>query len=214
MNPRSLLAIPYGIARGPISVMTTIAHRLPADSPPRLAYDRALGSYDTFAGRLLSNDTILRRGTMRANRSMELAEAARLERKAGARREEAEQVADAGHESVDEKRRAARERAAGALDVAEATERQGKREASARARAKADRTKQAVQASADSRARAVRQQAERSEKAADARQSTARRRADAKLAEVTQTKASARQARSDADELAGLVEAKKVARKR
>lgn len=213
MKPRILITIPYGIARGPISVMTKIAHRLPADSYPRVAFDRALGSYDQFAGRLLEDDAIVRRGTLRASRSNELAEAVGLERQAAARREQADQVADAGHESAEEKRRAAKERAANALDVAEATERRGKREASARARSQAARTKQAVQARATSRATGVRQQAERVEKAAEARQSNARRGADAKLQDVTRTKATARQARADADRLGSLAEAKKAARK-
>ena len=51
MNARTLLVVPYKFYRLPLAVVDEqVARRLPADSAPRLVFDRALGSYDRLAG--------------------------------------------------------------------------------------------------------------------------------------------------------------------
>ena len=63
MNARTMLAVPYKLYRVPLAVVDEqVAHRLPADSAPRLVFDRALGSYDRLAGRLLCDVAVAEQG--------------------------------------------------------------------------------------------------------------------------------------------------------
>lgn len=69
MGPR-LLAYPYQVARTPLAVLdVTLARRLPADSTVRRTFDRAFGSLDLVAGRLFTDQTLLRQGAERIGRS-------------------------------------------------------------------------------------------------------------------------------------------------
>lgn len=213
MNTRTLLALPYEIARAPLAVIDTqIAQRLPQDSLPRLAFDRALGSYDQFAGRLLANKAIVEQGTDRITRSGKLAEALTLENDAAAKREQAQQAGSAGRRSARELREAAQQRVADGLDVADATERRGKQAAATGARRQAAKDKQAVQERTEQRTTSIRRQARQSDQVANARQTAARKAAEAKLDDAAQTRKAARATRADADKLGDLTDAKKDAR--
>ena len=111
MNTRTLIAIPYELTRAPLWVIDTqLVQRLPRDSFPRLAFDRALGSYDQFAGRLLANDDIVRMGIDRATRSEMLADAIGLER--GATEQQGKRVAVANaRQQATRQKQAAQQRA-------------------------------------------------------------------------------------------------------
>jgi hypothetical protein len=62
----SLLAYPYQFVRTPLAVIdVTLARRLPEDSGVRRTFDRAFGTMDVIAGRLLADETLLRQGTER-----------------------------------------------------------------------------------------------------------------------------------------------------
>lgn len=215
MNTRTLIAIPYELTRAPLWVIDTqLVQRLPRDSFPRLAFDRALGSYDQFAGRLLANDDIVRLGIDRATRSEMLTDAIGLERGAAKHREEADETAAAGRESAQQKRAAAQHRMVDGVHAAETTEQQGKRVAVANARQQATKQKQAAQQRAERRTATIRERLAQKDKAADTRQATARRTASAKLDDAAAAKAAARRTRSDANKLGTLADAKKAGRKK
>ena len=214
MNALVLLTVPYEITCAPLTLVDTqIARRLPQDSPPRLAFDRALGTYDQLAGRLLANEAIAQQGTDRLRRSSNLAQATVLEREAAARREQAAQVGQAGRDSAQQKRQAAQQRAEDGLDAAQDTERRGKQAAASDARGQAARDKQAIQQRTDERSGAIRQGLTQSDQAANARQTAARKTAKAKLDDVAETKGDARSARADANKLGDLADAKENERK-
>ena len=99
---RTLIALPYEIARLPLVVVdNNLSRRLPDDAPARVALDRAIGTADTFAGSLLRDQGIAARGAERLDRSDTLATAARLEEEAAVRREQARETAVAGRREAD-----------------------------------------------------------------------------------------------------------------
>jgi hypothetical protein len=125
MNARTLLALPYKFYRVPLAVVDEqVARRLPADSGPRLVFDRALGSYDRLAGRLLGDVAVAEQGSDRIARSAKLAGAVALERDAAAHRDQAAEEIESGQRSAALKRKAAQQRLADGLDEANARERQ------------------------------------------------------------------------------------------
>jgi hypothetical protein len=215
MNPGILLTVPYKLYRVPLAVLDHhVAQRLRVDSPPRLAFDRALGSYDRMDGRLLNNDDIAEQGRERIARSGKLAGAVALERDAAARREQAAKAAVSGHRSATAKRQQARRRLADGLDAADAAERQGKQRAATRARAQAKDKKQRADAVTKRRVNSIHDGLKQVDAATEAKLRQTRRGAKAKLDDAATTKAAANSARANADQLGQLATSKRNSRKR
>lgn len=210
----TLIALPYELARLPMAVVDkTLAGRLAETSAPRVTLDRAIGSADKLAGALLGNGAIAQRGADRIERSDKLLTAARLEREAEARLDQASQTAASGRQEAARKRREAKERAASGLVEAEAAEARGKQQAKAQAARTASAKKAAADKRAASRTATAEQRKARTTSAAEAKKKSAQRAAKAELDDASKTKQSAAEARADAERLSDLAQAKKQERK-
>jgi hypothetical protein len=213
MNTRTLLTVPYKLYRAPLAVLDQLAaQRLRADSPPRLVLDRALGSYDRLAGRLLDDDDIAAQGSDRIARSAKLADAVTLERDAAARREQAAEAANAGQQNAAAKHEEAKQRLADGLDRADTTERRGKQHAATQARAQAKSAKRQTDAGTNQRVSAIQQGLQRVDAVTDAKLQQTRRGANAKLEDASATKTAANSARVRADQLGDLAATKRNSR--
>ncbi len=205
-----LIALPYEVARLPLVVAEkNLLAPLPEASAPRVVLDRTIGSADRLAGTLLGNPAIAQRGNDRIEQTDKLVTAARLEKKATLRRDKASAVVGAGREEATEKRQAARERVASAVDDADTVEARGKQQATAKA-AKAEAAKERA---ADRRSEARTESAERrkknAESAAESKQRSAQSKASSQAQESLETKSEAAAERADAERLSDLTEAKK-----
>jgi hypothetical protein len=213
MNTRTMLAVPYKLYRVPLAVVDEqVAHRLPADSAPRLVFDRALGSYDRLAGRLLGDVAIAERGSDRIARSAKLAGAVALKRDAAVYRQRAAEEVESGQRSAATKREKAQERLADGLDQAEKTERRGTRHAATHARAQAKSAKQQADTRTKQRVSAIQQGLQKADAVTDAKLQQTRRGANAKLDQARATKTAANSARTHADKLGQLAATKRNSR--
>jgi len=210
----TLIALPYELARLPLVVVDSrLSDRLPETSGTRATLDRAIGSADKVAGAVLRNRDIAKRGADRIERSGKLLTAARLEREAATRREQARETAVEGRQDAAEMRKAAQNRAVSGLDEADAAEARGKQEAKAKAMKTASAKKAAADKRAASRSATVEQRKGRVDSAAEAKKQAAQRTEKAKLDDARKSKQSAAEARADAERLSDLTEAKKQERK-
>jgi hypothetical protein len=210
----TLIALPYELARLPLAIVdSSLSHRLPETSGPRVTLDRALGSADRLAGAVLRNRDIATRGAERIERSDKLLTAARLEQEAATRREQARETASDGRRKAAQKRKAAQQRLASGLEEADAAEARGKQEAEATAARTASAKKAAADQRAAGRKATAQQRKGRVDSAAEAKKKAAQREAKAELDDARETKQSAAAARADAERLSGLTEAKKQERK-
>lgn len=213
VNSRTMLVLPYQLTRTPLTLLDLqIARRLPQDSRPRMVFDRALGTYDRLAGRLLADDAITQLGTDRIARTGKIAAALTLESEAEQSRDAAAAAAQAGRDKAAEKAQQAQDRAVDGLEAASA-EREAKKAAADQARSLAARKKQQAAARARKRADAIERDVQRVEAAADARKNRAQQAAQAKLTDATQERATAAAKRGDADQLGTLAAQKRQARK-
>jgi hypothetical protein len=210
----NLITLPYQAARLPLSIVDkAIGERLPETSPPRVALDRTLGSADRLAGTVLRNPVIAQRGADRLERSSKVVTAAKLEKQADARREQARETVVDGAREAAEKRTAAQERAVSGLQEADVVEARGKVQASTSAEKSAAAKRTAAQKRAEARKDTADRQRKSAESAADAKTKVTRRKASNELDEAREKKREAAEARTDADRLEELTEAKKQERK-
>jgi hypothetical protein len=214
VNSRIVLKLPYLLTRQPLSLLdSAVASRLREDSSPRMMFNRAVGSYDQFAGRLLNDETITQQGNDRVARADKLASAVVLEREAAERREAAAATARSGREKAAAKAEQARDRMVGGREDAEATEREEKQAAAERARAAAARRKQQAEEHAEEQVQQIDNRVERVENMADARVKKATKTANRKLSAAKDERDSASAARADADQLGTLAASKRQTRK-
>src|SRR4051794_27863547 len=104
---KTLVTIPYELARLPLVVVdNSLSDKLPQTFGPRVVLDRAIGSADKLAGSLLGNSDIGSRGSERLERSDKLLSAARWEKGAAARREQADETVATGRQQAARKREA------------------------------------------------------------------------------------------------------------
>ena len=213
MNSRTILRPPYLATRLPITVLDkTVVRRLPQDSPPRIALDRAIGSFDQAAGRLLADDAIVRRGTDRIERASKLTEAITLEQDAERKRETASAKAEQGKRAAAEKAQQAKDRAQDGLAEAERTEREGKERAAAAARDLAAKKKKQAEARKQQRVDAIEHGLENVEAEVDTTLTKAQQKAKDKLDAAARTRDAAADNRDQADRLGALTDAKRQAR--
>ena len=212
--PKKAAVLEYSLLRLPATVLQkqVVVRFLQDDSALRLGFERALGSLDEKAGRLLDDQALITRGSALRRRSEVLADAARLEESA------AQRTADADADLQQEQARVAAKRT-----QAEKTRRDGVKKAAA---AKAVANKRVVAAAAArEKAETARVQAEAKAKvvAAKAKADAAAARIDAEekavtaapkaqLAAATQEKAAADEQRAKADTLSTLAGAEKASR--
>ena len=210
----TLIALPYKIARAPLAfVDNTLADHLPETSMPRTTLDLVLGSTDKFAGALLGDERLGRRGAERIERSDTLRKAARFEHHADARRKEAKQTVTAARDEAERKRDAAQDRAAESLEVADVVEAREKREAKAEARSTAAAKKRAADEEAKQRTATIEQRKRRASSTADAKKKATQRQAKKKIDHARASQQAAVHDRAEAEQLENLVDAKRQSRK-
>ncbi len=90
--PRKAAALEYSLLRLPATFVETqvVSRFLQDDSALRLGFERALGSLDETAGRLLADESLSQRGTALRRRTEILTNAAQLEEQAAQRKAQAE----------------------------------------------------------------------------------------------------------------------------
>ena len=206
----TVIALPYEIARRPlVAVDATLTSRLSETAVPRTVVDRAIGTADRVAGTVLRNPGIARRGSERLERSDKLLAAARLEKEAAARREQAEETITEGVDEAARRREAAARRATDGLREADATQAREKAEAEAAAEKKAAEKKAAADRRAAKKKADVEQRKDQVDAAARNRKKAAQAEAKTELEQARETKQAARKAKADADTLDELAERKK-----
>lgn len=210
----TLISLPYEIARRPVvAVGGGLTGLLPESAPPRVAFEKAVGSADQLAGLLLRNGEIAQRGADRLERSARLAAAAKLERKAATKKANARDTLEAGHEKAERERERAEETLVEGLEEADAVELQAKRDARAAARKAAAEKKTAADREASAKRSSAQQRRTRTARSAAAQEKTAQHRASAEIKEARENQQAAAEARKDADRLEELTETKKTERK-
>jgi hypothetical protein len=210
---KQLIKLPYEIGRLPLALAEgAMTKRLPEDSRPRVGLERALGTADRVAGAVLRNPEIAKRGADRLDTSQKLATAARLEREADLRREQARETRTEGRQQAEQKREAAQEHAVKGLEEADVTEARAKQEAKDRAKKAAASKKSAAAKKATAKKSAADSRAKAQTSTAEAKKKAARTKAKAELDDARETKQAADEARADADRLEELAEAKKQKR--
>src|ERR1700710_65153 len=106
--PRALARFEYRLLRRPsLFVEQRYLSRLPEDHPRRLLVERALGSLDTWAGRVFSDPEVSSRGQLLLEGSETLRQARELEEDAERRRKEAESQLEQEKEQASQERREA-----------------------------------------------------------------------------------------------------------
>jgi hypothetical protein len=214
VNTRTLLRLPYQAARTPLAVLDMkLVKRLPADSRPRLAFERFVGSIDEVAGRMLNDCRVEKHGTEVRERADTLSEAVGLEQDAAQRRSAAEKTIHDAEQQASELREDARRRQREGVQAAVQNEQKEKQAAVRRARAQAAASKRQAEAKAASRLETVEQQRQRAETRAGVRTAQATAQAKSSVADAAQKKATARGRRAQADQLGELSEAKQQDRK-
>jgi hypothetical protein len=192
----TLIALPYKLARAPLAVVdNTLADRLPETSMPRTTLGLVIGATDKFAGSLLGDEELGRRGAERIERSETLREAHRLEHEADVRRAQAEKVAT------------------DSMEVADVVEAREKREAKDAARKSAADKKRAADTKAQQRTATIEKRKQAAASGAEAKRKSAQRQAKAKFDEAREAEKKAATARSDAERLEDLAAVKKQERK-
>lgn len=214
MNTRTLLKLPYQAARTPLAVIDMkLVKRLPADSRPRLAFERAIGSVDEVAGRVLNDRRVEKRGAQVRERADMLGEAVHLEQDAAQRRSAASDTVQQAEHQANELRDDAQRRQRTGIAAAVENEQKEKQAASRRARAQAAATKRQAEDRAARRLETVEQRRKQTQAQADARTTRATAKAKSSLAGAAEKKATARARRTQADQLGRLSDAKQQARK-
>ena len=70
MINRDIAVLPYQFARTPLVIFDLkVMHRLPSDSPGRVAFDRGFGTLDVLVGRFANNTNLVEQGTERIGRA-------------------------------------------------------------------------------------------------------------------------------------------------
>src|SRR5690348_5263846 len=89
--PREAVKLEYAVLRAPLTLLErhVVTRYLPDEATVRLGFERFLGSLDSAAGRVLSDDALYRRGAALMRRTSMLEKASQLESKAELREAEA-----------------------------------------------------------------------------------------------------------------------------
>ena len=228
--PKRAAVLEYSLLRLPATVLQkqVVVRFLQDDSALRLGFERALGSLDEKAGRLLDDQALITRGSALRRRTDVLADAARLEESAAQRTADAdlqqEQARVAAERTQAEKTRrdglkkAAAAKTAANKRVAAASAAREKAETAriqAEAEAKADAAKvkaDAAKTKADADAAKVKADADAAKVKADAEEKAVPAAPKAPLATAIEEKADADEQRAKADTPATLADAETAGR--
>lgn len=212
--PRGVAKLEYTVVRAPLSLLErqVFARYLADDAALRLGFERLLGSLDSFAGRILADEQVARRGQALSHRSAMLDKAAMLEAKAEQRKSQADQQLEASAEQARQDRLDADRKRQANITAArrkeQAEKRQARQQAEAQAAAEKQRSTQQAQAKINAAERA--KAAERNRIAN--RQEQAAAAPKRQLADANSTKQAADAKRGEAGRLSALATAEREQR--
>jgi hypothetical protein len=211
--PFAVLRFQYQLARYPLQLIEDrVITRIGPEAPARLIYERSLGTLDAAVGNALGDAKLAERGAALVERSDTLGRAAKLEAKAAARLDQADnklkvardkaieqrqEAQDENEQEIKQAREAAQERKREAIDTAQ--------QQSAAARRQADQVAADRKAAAES----TRRQAETRTRAAE---KAAAKVAESKVDEAQDKRSEAAAKRAKADRLEQLANAEKEQR--
>ena len=210
--PKKAAVLEYSLLRLPATVLQkqVVVRFLQDDSALRLGFERALGSLDEKAGRLLDDQALITRGSALRRRTEVLADAARLEESAAQRTADADLQQEQARVAA-ERTQAEKTRRDGLKKAAAAKTAANKRVAAATAaREKAETAR--VQAEAKAKVVAAKAKADAAAARIDAEEKAVTAAPKAQLATATREKAAADEQRAKADTLATLADAEKASR--
>lgn len=212
--PRKAAALEYSLLRLPVTLIESqlVTRFLEDDSALRLGFERALGTLDETAGRVLADEQLIRRGNALRRRSDVLANAARLEEQAAQRKAEADAELQADEQRVAAERKQAEKTRREGVRSATATERAEKKRVAAQAKAREQAEKQRIEQETGIKVQVASAQADAQEARIDAVERDATAAPKAQLSQATQEKAAANQQRAKAERLEGLVDAEREKR--
>lgn len=213
--PRKAASLQYKLVRLPYTVIENqfVAKLLAQDSRARLAYERALGSLDERAGRLLGDSTLQRRGETLRRRSDILGTATTLEAKAEARKEEAAQKLTAEKEQAAQQRAEARTTQAEGARAAREAEREEKERIASETEAREKAEKERVEREAGQRTAKAKQTAAAQKKRIAAQEKADTAAPKAQLEDAAELSKGASKKRSQAERLGELADVEAKGRK-
>jgi hypothetical protein len=212
--PRTLAGLQYKALRYPSQLIEQqlVAARLPETSGVRLAFERALGTVDSLAGRLLRDDVLAHRGRALRRHAEVVEKAVSLEQKAAQRKAEADAALRKQTQQAEEQKarvQAEHEQEAARLK-AERDAEQAAIERKAAARKRADAS--AITSKTEALLAAERDQLDAQESKIEARVETAAAAPKAKLRKAADKVQGAADKKVEADALAMLAQREKASR--
>jgi len=212
--PKRAAALNYSLLRLPATLVQEqlVVRLLQDDSALRLGFERALGSLDAGAGRLLGDERLATRGEALRRRADALADAARLDEEAAQRTAEAGAALQGEQQRVAEKRTQAEQTRREGVQQAAVAERDAKREVAAAAEAREQEEKRRIEAAKDAEVRSAKKRTAAEQARIDAEEKAATAAPKAQLSQAVQEKAAADEQRSKAETLASLAETEKQTR--
>lgn len=213
--PRAAAALEYRALRAPAQLIQTklVARYLPAESGLRLGVERALGTIDKAAGRLLDDPALVRRGESLCRHADVLETAVALEEKARLRREEAAATVETEKKKAAVQRKKAAETQQAAARQVRQDELVAKRDAERIAQARADAAIAAVDRTVEAVVATQEQKVKSAEVRIDKRLAARTAAPSAKLRDAAATRAAAAREKTEAERLAQLAATERAARK-
>ncbi len=212
--PRKAVALEYQLLRLPATVLEkqVVVRFLEDDSALRLGFERALGSLDETAGRLLADDKLEKRGHALRRRTEMLAKAVELDEKASQRKAKAAaDLRDDKQRIAAEKKQADKTRREG-LQKAAQTEQAEKKRVAAETKARKVAENKRIEADARAKVDAAKAQADKRETTIDAKEKAVTAAPKAQLSDAVKEKATADDQRAQAEKLGKLADAEKAER--
>ena len=199
-----VLVLPYRLARPTF---------LADESALRLSYDRALGSLDRMAGRLLGDPELVQRGTALTKRADALATAVELEDRAAQHAEVAQESREQGLDDVQRRRRQAAQEAASSVSGAREAERAEKARVERETEQREQAEKARIEAQVERKAHAATSALQADQARIDAAEQAVSAAPKAQVQQAVDLQHAAEEDKRQAAALADLAEAERASRR-
>ncbi|MGE2832739.1 IF2 family translation initiation factor [Mycobacterium sp. SMC-4] len=154
--PFAVLRLQYRLARVPLQLIEQrFVARMDAEAPPRLYFERAVGTVDAAAGSLLRDAKLEESGINRIEKAAVLGEAARLDDLAAQQKQQAEDELAERRERAASAPEEARQEAQERISEARLTAEQRKQQTAQEAAVRAEQAKKQVDDAAEQKVAAV-----------------------------------------------------------
>lgn len=211
--PFAVLRLQYRLARMPLQLIERrFVSRMDAEAPPRLYFERAVGTVDAAAGNVLRDTDLEESGINRIEKASVLGEASRLDDLASRQKQQAEdELADRRERAVsapEEAKQEAQER----ISEARLTAEQRKQQAAQDAAVRAEQAKKQVDQAAEQKVAAVEKTRRNAENRSRAVETTKVSAAKEELDDAADKRRTAGEARQHAERLDELSDVEKEKR--